>query len=86
MRKIQRNSVGKELPDLLIIRNNCMLPFFPEVATVFKLFIIIPVTLATTERSFPKLKPIKRYLRNTVYDRVHQIKVCAVLKTIEREV
>lgn len=63
-----------------------MLPIFPEVATVFKLFIVVPVTLATAERSFSKLKPIKHYLRNTMYDHIHQIKVCTVMKMIEHEV
>ena len=37
---------------------------FLEVCTVFLLFVIIPETTASSERSFSKLKLIKTYLRN----------------------
>ena len=38
---------------------------FPQVYKLF-LFVTIPVTVATAERSFPKLKLINTYLRSTL--------------------
>jgi hypothetical protein len=60
---IKEVSSIKELAELLIVQNNCMLPSIPEVAIVLKLFLTIPITSATAERWFSKLKLIKIYLR-----------------------
>ena len=38
---------------------------FPEMSTAFLLFVTIPVTMASSDRSFSKLKLIKTYLRNS---------------------
>jgi hypothetical protein len=51
----------KELAELLIVQNNCMLPSVPEVVIILKLFLIILVTSDTAERFFSKLKLIKSY-------------------------
>jgi hypothetical protein len=40
----------KELAELLIVQNNCILPRIPEVVVVLKLFLTIPVTSDTVER------------------------------------
>lgn len=56
----------KELAELSIAQNNCMIPSVLEVTTVLKLFLTIPVTSATVEHSFSKLKLIKIYQRSTM--------------------
>ena len=66
-----RDSIAKvktipELAKLLIVENNCISASFAEVCTVFLLFLTIPVTVASAERSFSKLKLIKSYLRSTM--------------------
>ena len=39
---------------------------FPNVSTLYKLFMTLPVSRATAERSFSRLKLIKSYLRSTM--------------------
>jgi len=39
---------------------------FPNVSTLYKLFMTLPVSSATAERSFSRLKLIKSYLRSTM--------------------
>jgi len=55
-----------ELAAFLIVKNYSLLPTFPDLYTAFLLFLTLPVTVATAERSFSKLKLIKTYLRNTM--------------------
>jgi hypothetical protein len=55
---------------------------FHDVFTLFLIFLSIPVTVASAERSFSKLKLIKNYLKNSISeDRLTNI---AILN-IERE-
>jgi len=55
-----------ELADFLIVRNYSLVPMFQDMYAAFLLFLILPVTVATAERSFSKLKLIKHYLRNSM--------------------
>ena len=56
----------RELAELLIIENHTLLSRFPDVCTCIHFFLTLPVTVATSERSFSKLKFIKNYLRSTM--------------------
>lgn len=56
----------KDLAKMLIVDNNCIAASFGEVCTTMLLFLTIPVTVASAERSFSKLKLIKSYLRSTM--------------------
>jgi len=63
---IRQLSTVAQLADFLIIKNYSLLPTFPNLYTAVLLFLTLPVTVATAERSFTKLKLIKTYLRNTM--------------------
>ena len=39
---------------------------FPNLAVALRIFLTLPVTVASAERSFSKLKLIKTYLRSTM--------------------
>jgi len=49
-----------------LLRESKLLPSMPETATAISLFLTLPVTVATAERSFSKLKIIKNYLRSSM--------------------
>ena len=57
-----------ELAHFLVVKNYSLLPTFQDLYTAFLLFLTLPVTVATAERSFSKLKLIKTYLRNIMQD------------------
>ena len=56
----------KEHIELLLVKFNNLASSFPEVITACFLFLTLPVTTATAERSFSKLKLIKNYLRTSM--------------------
>lgn len=56
----------KELAELILIKFTSVSSNFSEVITACLLFLTLPVTVATAERSFSKLKLIKSYLRNSM--------------------
>ena len=45
--------------------NNCLTSIFPKVAIALRIFLTIPVTMASGERSFSKLQLINNYLRSS---------------------
>ena len=55
-----------DLAELLLLKHSTVVSSVPDVATAVKLFLTIPVTVASAERSFSKLKMIKNYLRSTM--------------------
>ena len=54
------------MADLLIVKLSTIAASVPQVITALLLFLTLPVTVASAERSFSKLKIIKNYLRNTI--------------------
>jgi hypothetical protein len=66
--EIQKAKVStiKELAHLLIVNYSLISSGFTDVITALLLFLTLPVTVASSERSFSKLKIIKNYLRNTM--------------------
>ena len=51
---------------MIIVDYSAISSGFTDVVTALFLFLTLPVTVATAERSFSKLKLIKNYLRNTM--------------------
>lgn len=71
-----------DFADLLLVRNSNLSSSFPDVCTAIFLFLTLPVTTASCERSFSKLKIIKNYLRSTMAQ--ERLKNLAIL-SIENE-
>lgn len=64
--EIAKLSTISEVAELLIIQNDSLISAFPDIYTALLLFLTLPVSVATSERSFSKLKLIKNYLRSTM--------------------
>ncbi|XP_064111319.1 zinc finger MYM-type protein 1-like [Macrobrachium nipponense] len=64
--EISKVSSIKDLGNMLIIENHSISASFPEVCTAMLMFLTIPVTTASAERSFSTLKLVKNYLRSTM--------------------
>ncbi len=65
-RQISGMTTVQDLASFLIVENNSITSSFSDMCTVLVLFLTIPVTVASAERSFSKLKLIKNYLRSTM--------------------
>lgn len=63
---ISRQTSVLDLAKLLIVDHPVVSSTFSEVCTAFLLFLTLPVSVASAERSFSKLKLIKTYLRSTM--------------------
>ncbi len=80
--EIAQLSSVKDLAHLLIVDHAALTSTFTEVVSALLLFLTLPVTVATAERSFSKLRLIKNYLRSTM----GQDRLCALAKlSIEAE-
>ena len=55
-----------QVAEYLLIENNMLSCSIPDVYTAFIMFLTLPVTSSSAERSFSKLKLIKSYLRSTM--------------------
>jgi hypothetical protein len=56
----------RELAEFLLIKHAELSSSFSEVITACLLYLTLPVTVASAERSFSKLKLIKTYVRSTM--------------------
>ena len=68
------------------LQSTNLVPSFPGLTTICMLFITLPVTVASAERSFSKLKIIKNYLRSTTgQDRLDELAMIAIENEEARE-
>lgn len=58
---------------------NNLIATFPNTAIVLRILLTLPVTVASGERSFSKLKLIKNYLRSTmVQERLNNLAIVSI--------
>ena len=64
--KIARLKSAKEMASFLIIENASLATSYPDVYTAHMMYLTVPVTVATAEKSFSKLNLIKNFLRSSM--------------------
>jgi hypothetical protein len=56
---------------------------YPNVSVAYRILLTVPVTVASVERSFSKLKLLKNYLRSTMsQERLNGLAMCTIEKDI----
>ncbi|KAF2943933.1 hypothetical protein DAI22_02g102200 [Oryza sativa Japonica Group] len=71
----------KSAPEILefITAADC----YPNVLVAYRILLTVPVTVASTERSFSKLKLLKNYLRSTMsQERLNGLAMCCIEKNV----
>ena len=64
--KIAHLKSAKEMASFLIVENALFATTYPDVCTAYVMYMTVPVTVATADRSFSKLKQIKNFLRSSM--------------------
>ena len=64
--KIAHLKSAKEVVSFLIVENASLATTYPDVCTTYMMYMIVPVRVATAERSFSKLNLIKTFLRSSM--------------------
>ena len=56
---------------------------YPNISVAYQILLTVPVTVASAERSFSKLKLLKNYLRSTMsQERLNGLAMCTIEKDI----
>ncbi|CAA0831518.1 hAT family dimerisation domain [Striga hermonthica] len=82
--KVLRSSLPEELMSAVeILQFVKAAECYPNVSIAYRILLTIPVTVASAERSFSKLKLLKNYLRSTMsQERLNGLAMCAIEKDI----
>ena len=62
--KIAHLKSANQMASFLIVENVSLATTYPDVCTAYMMSMIVPVAVATAERSFSKLKLIKSFFRS----------------------
>ncbi|KAL4132547.1 hypothetical protein QTP88_009676 [Uroleucon formosanum] len=72
---------------LKCIHQHCLQDVYPNLEVALRIFLTMPVTTATCERSFSKLKLIKNYLRSTMgQERLSNLAILSIEQEIASKI
>ena len=64
--KIAHLTSAKEMASFLIFENALLGKTYSDVCTAYMMYMTVPVSVGTAERSFSELKLIKNFLRSSI--------------------
>ena len=86
LRYILPNTAKTPVEILAYLSTNERYTAFPNYFVALRIFLTIPVTVASGERSFSRLKLIKNYLRSTIHeDRLNNLAILAIERDLCRK-
>ena len=62
--KIAHLKFAKEMASFLIVENASLATTYPDICMAYMMYMTVPITVATAERSLSKLKLIKNFLQS----------------------
>ncbi|XP_071050795.1 uncharacterized protein [Onthophagus taurus] len=87
MYKILNEDVTDPLKNLQFIQTSGLISSFSNFSVALRIYLTLPVTVATGERSFSKLKLIKSYLRSSMcQERLSNLSLVAIEKELSEEI
>lgn len=86
--KLVENQKIEHVIDILnIIKNNNMENLVPNMVVAYRIMLSMPVSVATGERSFSKLKIIKNYLRNSMnQNRISSLAIISIENDVAKSI
>ena len=81
--KVLQVTLPDDLSTIEILQFVTAIDCYPNVSVAYRILLTIPVTVASAERSFSKLKLLKNCLRSTMLqDRLNSLATCCIEKDI----
>ncbi|CAI6372170.1 unnamed protein product [Macrosiphum euphorbiae] len=81
---VLKNVIGDNLKDMNFIKENLNKKVFPNLYLMVQVAITLPISSATSERSFSAMRRINTYLRSTMnQDRFSNLSILHIEKDIE---
>ena len=65
-KNLSKRKSAKEMASFLIVKNASLATTYLDVCTAYMMYMTVPVTVATAERFFSKLKLIKNFLQSSM--------------------
>ena len=64
------------MASFLIAENASLVATYPDVCTAYMMYMTVPVTVATAEKSFSELKLIENFLQSSMSKRDLTVRLC----------
>ena len=83
--RMEASAESKDALEILYITANSLIEIFPNLFIALRILLTFPISVASAERSFSKLKLIKNYLRSTMgQDRLSALALISIENKISR--
>lgn len=84
---IQNIETASALNILQVLHDFGLIEFYANINVAFRIFLTLPVSIASCERSFSKLKLIKNYLRSTIgQERLSNLSIISIEYNIVKNI
>lgn len=84
---VKNQNIRHAIDILNLIKTNKMENLVPNIVIAYRIMLSTPVSVASGERSFSKLKIIKNYLRNSMHqDRLNNLAIISIENNVAKSI